>query len=174
MFLDILNDKTMKATEKRAVIVEAINNKELDLEKIKAMSVALDSKKIVIIFEAIEAITKETPTIFDSKILTFINDYILSESNPIKRETSRIVGNVAKVYPNQLEKSVALLLENTNNEGTVVRWGSAYALSRIILLPDYINSSLYNTLKHISDMEEDNGVKKQYVNALKKADKKRN
>ncbi|MDU5334315.1 hypothetical protein [Enterococcus sp.] len=173
MLKPILENKEMKGIEKRKAIIELITTNELNVKDLAAESVDLDSKKQVILFEAVEAMTKENPRRFDSTIVDFMNAYLSNESNPIKRETSRIIGNVAVAYPDNLEESIVLLIQNTTNPGTVVRWGSAYALSRILLLPNYVNSSLYDTLKKLSDQEEENGVKKQYLNALKKADKKR-
>lgn len=169
----VLENKEMKGIEKRKAIIELITANDLNVKELEAESVDLDSKKQVILFEAIEEITKENPTRFDSSIVDFMTAYLSNESNPIKRETSRIIGNVAVAYPDNLERSIALLIQNTTKPGTVVRWGSAYALSRILLLPNYVNASLYDTVKMLSDQEEENGVKKQYLNALKKADKKR-
>lgn len=169
----VLANKEMKAIEKRKAIIEMIAANDLTVKELEAESVDLDSKQQGILFEAIEAMTKEDPARFDSSIVKFMNAYLSSESNPIKRETSRIIGNVAVAYPNELERSIERLIQNTTNPGTVVRWGSAYALSRILLLPNYVNTTLYETLRELSDREEENGVKKQYLNALKKADKKR-
>lgn len=173
MLKPVLENKEMKGIEKRKAIIELITTNELNVKELAAECVDLDSKKQAILFEAVEAMTKENPRRFDSTIVDFMNAYLSNESNPIKRETSRIIGNVAAAYPDHLERSIALLIQNTTNPGTVVRWGSAYALSRILLLPNYVNSSLYDTLNKLSDQEEENGVKKQYLNALKKADKKR-
>lgn len=53
------------------------------------------------------------------------------------------------LYPNDLDKPIKSLLNNANDNGTVVRWSAAYALSRIIILPEYANSKLYNQLVEI-------------------------
>ena len=45
-------------------------------------------------------------------------------------------------------------------------WGSAYALSRIILLEEYRNTDLYEELVIICDNEQENGVRNQYLKAL--------
>ena len=102
-----------------------------------------------------------------AEYLKFAEGYILSENNSCKREASRIVGNMAADYPGELEGAVEALLKNTRDEGTVVRWGSAYALARIIVLEPYKNSALVQTVREIYEAEKENGVKNQYKKALK-------
>ena len=70
-----------------------------------------------------------------------------------------------------LDYAIEPLMRNTSDEGTVIRWAAAYALSRIVILDRYAKSDLYNRLVTVCDREEDNGVKNQYLKALKKAAK---
>ena len=65
-------------------------------------------------------------------------------------------------------------MENTKHESTVVRWGSAYALARIIQIPKYANNELYDVIEDLCEQETDNGVKNQFANGLKKAKKIKN
>jgi hypothetical protein len=60
--------------------------------------------------------------------------YISSSSNSLKREASRVVGNIAHLFPDNLDDAIKMLMDNTNSDVTVVRWGSAYALGRVILI----------------------------------------
>lgn len=85
----------------------------------------------------------------------------MSDNNSCKREASRIVGNMAADYPEELETAVSALLKNTVDSGTVVRWGSAYALARIIMLEHYRNSGMVQTVRDIYEAEEESGVKNQ-------------
>ena len=64
--------------------------------------------------------------------------------------------------------AIGALLVNTKQEGTVVRWGSAYALSRIILLERFADSELVEKVRHIYEDEPESGVKNQYAKVLKK------
>ena len=100
--------------------------------------------------------------------LEFAIKYISSKDNSCKREASRIVGNLASQYPQAVWDCIPALLDNTKADGTVIRWGSAYALSRIILLDEYRNTNLYEKLVTICDNEQDNGVRNQYLKAFKK------
>ena len=76
---------------------------------------------------------------------------------------------MAAQYPDLLDDAIERLMKNTSDEGTVIRWAAAYALSRIIVLDRYAKSDLYDRLVAICDREEDNGVKNQYLKALNKA-----
>ena len=78
---------------------------------------------------------------------------------------------MAAQYPDLLDEAIECLMKNTSDEGTVIRWAAAYALSRIVILDRYAKSDLYDRLLAVCDREEDNGVKNQYLKALKKAAK---
>ena len=75
------------------------------------------------------------------------------------------------LYPRDLDKPIKSLLNNANDNGTVVRWSAAYALSRIIILPEYANSKLYNQLVEICEKEEKNSIKNIYLKAFQKLKK---
>ncbi|MGV3761952.1 hypothetical protein [Parapedobacter sp.] len=79
------------------------------------------------------------------------------------------VSAIAPLFPNELDRSIANLLPNTENPGTVVRWATAYALGEILKLKTDANNGLLPVLEILSAKEEDNGVKKKYLDALKKA-----
>ena len=59
------------------------------------------------------------------------------------------------------------LLENTEHEGTVVRWSCAYALGEILKLKTKNNTELLPAIKAISEREEKNSIKKIYLAAMK-------
>lgn len=128
---------------------------------------------MALILEAMEAVTGKNPEVADLDWLKFVQEFITSKSNNLKREASRIVGNIAHLFPDDLDTAIHSLLENTKNDGTVIRWGSAYALARIIKIPQYANSELYDTLTDLSEQEQESGVKNQFLGGLKKAKKLR-
>jgi hypothetical protein len=169
----VLNDKSRKAIEKRAVIIKALQERNITIKEIEGLLKEIDEKKAAIVFEAIEAVTNADAQIADIEWLNLAAENILSASDSIKREASRIVGNLSHKFPNELEKAIEKLLINSKDQGTVVRWSSAYALSKIIVIPHYANSKLFDTLTGICSHEEESGVKNQYVKALKKASKLR-
>ena len=62
-------------------------------------------------------------------------------------------------------------MQNANHDGTVIRWASAYALSRIIIIPQYARGPLFEQISNLYEKEQETGVKNQYRKALKKAEK---
>lgn len=167
--LEILNNKSLKAIEKRTQIINALEKNMDSLKEVTIICNSLNDKQIAIILEAIEEITNKELIQVDVDYLIFAEGYILSDNNSCKREASRIVGNLAKRFPDKLDTAIKNLLKNTNNESTVIRWGSAYALSRIIVLPQFAKTDLFNEINCICDKEQENGVKNQYLKSLKKA-----
>lgn len=171
--LDILNDKTLKGKAKTKKITDLIVSGKLSLADIEKVLKSIDDKQLAVILQAIEEITNKGLKKLDSSYLSLAEKYITSDSNAVKREASRIVGNLAKDYPDKLNSAIKSLMKNIDDDSTVVRWGSAYGLSRILEAGDHATSELYDKVKQISAKETDNGVKNQYVKALKQADKKR-
>lgn len=167
--LELLNNKSLRAIEKRTEIINAFVENIVSLKEVISICNSLNDKQIAIILEAIEEITNKELIQVGVDYLLFAEGYILSDNNSCKREASRIIGNLAKRFPNKLDIAIKKLLKNTNNESTVVRWGSAYALSRIIVLPQLAKTDLFNEINEICDKEQQNGVKNQYLKALKKA-----
>lgn len=166
--IDILSDKSIKKIDARIMIIEGILNGTNTIEEIVLASQELKDNKISTILEAIEEISNKGLIVLSLDYLEFAKRYISSKDNSCKREASRIVGNLAYLYPMEVRDCIPALLDNTKDDGTVVRWGSAYALSRIILLESYYNTDLYETLLYICDNEKENGVRNQYIKAFKK------
>jgi len=169
--VSLLDNKNMKPLEKRMEIVEIIRMNFISIKEIKSLQDTIDDKKMALIFEAMEDVTNKNPEIANLDWLIFVQNFILSKSNNLKREASRIVGNIAYLFPDNLNVAIQNLIENTKNESTVIRWGSAYALARIIQIPKYANNELYDVIEDLCEQETDNGVKNQFVNGLKKAKK---
>ncbi|HBN06580.1 MAG TPA: hypothetical protein DD434_12445 [Bacteroidales bacterium] len=168
---EFFNNKSIKGIEKVKQLTLAITNNEITIEDIKEVCKTLKDADITYCMEAIEAVTNTNPEISNIEYLKFAIHYVDSKSNSLKRESARVIGNIAVLYTNDLDKSIKLLLNNSNDEGTVVRWSAAYALSRIIILPEYSNSKLYNQLVEICEKEEKDSIKNIYLKAFKKLKK---
>lgn len=166
--ITLLTQKDVKKIEVREQLVSAIAEGSFSLEDFKSRAGELNDKQTATFLEAVEAVTGKKLRLLSSDYLHFAEQYILSDNNSCKREASRIVGNMAADYPEELETAVSALLKNTVDSGTVVRWGSAYALARIIMLEHYRNSGLVQTVRDIYEAEEESGVKNQYKKALRK------
>lgn len=165
---EILNDKSIRKLEARKLIADSISDGSFSLTDFSGRAEQLNDKQTATFLEAIESVTGQKDSRLGVEYLKFVEKYILSDNNSCKREASRIVGNMAHLYPDELGVAIEALLKNTSVSGTVVRWGSAYALARIIVLERYRNSDLVNTVRDIYEAEQENGVRNQYAKALKR------
>ena len=165
---EILNDKSIKKLEARKLIADSISDGSFSLSDFSGRAEELKDKQTATFLEAVESVTGQKDSRLGVEYLKFVEKYILSDNNSCKREASRIVGNMAHLYPDELGVAIEALLKNTSVSGTVVRWGSAYALARIIVLERYRNSDLVNTVRDIYEAEQENGVRNQYAKALKR------
>ena len=171
--MDILSDKHTKRMEKRQLLAAALRAGSLSLAALQEADGRLTEQQLSLVLEAMEEVTNKQPDALAEGYVAYAIPHISSPNNACKREASRIVGNMAAAYPAACAQAVPALLANTQDAGTVVRWGSAYALSRLVVLKAHAQSTLYDTLLGIMEAEQDNGVKNQYVKALRRAQKLR-
>ena len=71
-----------------------------------------------------------------------------------------MIGNIAHLYPNKLDRAIGNLLTNSESPGTVVGWAAAIALGEIIKLRTKWNKDLIPAVEAILRREEDNAIKK--------------
>lgn len=173
MLIDILTDKELKGVARRQAVIDMLLQGNVPLTMLQELLPQLDEKKSATVLEALEEISNKKLMTLEQGHLQLAIPYIASSNNSCRREASRIVGNLAAAFPDAVKEALPSLMANTTDEGTVVRWSAAYALSRIIVLPDYAKSGLYDELLQLAETEQDNGVKSQYEKALKKAEKTR-
>lgn len=167
----IIDDKSVKRLEKRNAIVEGIINGNFDFSAVSAACSLLSEKKVSLLLEAIEEVSRSKEFFLGEDYLKLSESYILSSDPSCKREASRIVGNLAAAFPENLDHAIAALMQNANDDGTVIRWASAYALSRIVMIPQYAKGPLFEQISRLYEKENETGVKNQYQKALKKAEK---
>ena len=168
---EILNDKSIKKLDARARIIDGILQNIITIEDVESAARELKDSKVASVLEALEEISNKGLAELSQEYLEFAKKYILSEDNSCKREASRIVGNLASRYPQTVRDCIPALLENTKADGTVIRWSSAYALSRIVVLDEYRSTDLVETLVSVCGNEQESGVKNQYLKAIKKLKK---
>lgn len=97
--VDIFNDKSIKKIDARTMIIDGILQGNYTIEEIESVSQELKEKKIATILEAIEEISNKGLTALSLDYLEFAKKYISSKENSCKRESSRIVGNLASKFP---------------------------------------------------------------------------
>ena len=78
-----------------------------------------------------------------------------------------MIGNVVSIFQDDLKETVNNLLVTAESPGTVVRWASPYALAEILKLKTAINKLLLPMVQALYNAEENEGVRKKYLYALK-------
>ena len=167
----IFQDKTIKAKGKVKAIGELLLNGELPIDELLAYAEKQKATEKATCIEAVEFATKKTPNIADETVLDYVTKSLKDEESRVKWESAKVIGNIAKLYPEKLNKVITTLLLNAENKGTVVRWATAYALAEILKLKTENNVKLLPKIETLCDKEEDNGIKKKYLDVLKKVKK---
>jgi hypothetical protein len=168
---EVFQDKTLKAKAKVSTIGDWLTNNELPIEELLVYAEKQKATDKATCIEAVEYATKKNPTIADESLLEYVTKALKDEEPRVKWESAKVIGNVAKLFPNQLDKAIKNLLPNAENNGTVVRWATAYALAEILKLKADNNIKLLPKIEQLCEKEEDTGVKKKYIDAIKKIKK---
>jgi aspartate-semialdehyde dehydrogenase len=167
----VFQDKSIKAKGKVSTIGEWLVNNEMPIEELLAYAEKQKATDKATCIEAVEYATKKAPTIADESLLEYVTKALKDEEPRVKWESAKVIGNIAKLFPTQLDKAIKNLLPNAQNTGTVVRWATAYALSEILKLKTENTINLLPIIEQLCEKEEDNGVKKKYLDAIKKVKK---
>lgn len=167
----ILNNKAVKAKEKTITLSQMLlDGKVISAELIEFAETCKDPAKATCI-EAIEFATKTKPEIASLACLMFVSKTLAEKAPRIKWESAKVIGNIAHLYPAKLAEAIKNLLNNTEHEGTVVRWSAAFALGEIIKIKSSLNKDLIPAIESICSREEKNSIRKIYLEALKKVKK---
>lgn len=167
----VFRDKTTKTKAKVATMGEWLVNKELNADELLAFAEKQKAADKATCIEALEYATKKDPALADEHILSIVTKALHEDEPRIKWESARVIGNIAKHFPARLDKTLPGLLLNAANASTVVRWASAYALAEILKLKTDLNKKLLPGIEVLAEKEADHGVKKKYLDALKKVKK---
>lgn len=170
----IFQDKTLKAKKKVLTIGEWLTNNKLAIDELLAYAEKQKATDKATCIEALEYATKKNPTIANENLLEYVTLALKDDEPRVKWESAKVIGNVAKFFPTKLDKVINNLLPNAENKGTVVRWATAYALAEILKLKTENNSKLALKIEQLSENENDNSVKKKYLEAIQKISSKKN
>lgn len=168
---ELLKDKVLKPKEKTETISKWILDKTLPTDELIAFAEKQKDPAKATCVEAMEYATKLKPNIADETVLTFVTNSLTAKAPRIKWESAKVIGNIAHLFPKNLDKAIANLVTNTEHEGTVVRWSAAFALGEIIKLKTKHNTDLLPLIENICEKEEKNSIKKFYLDAIKKTKK---
>jgi hypothetical protein len=165
---ELLKDKTKKVKVKTEIISNWLLDGSMTTDELIVFAErSKDSEKATSI-EAIEYATKQNPHIADENVFLFVTKMLTEKPPRVKWESARVIGNIAHLFKSDLEIAIKNLLVNSEYNGTVVRWASAYALGEILKLKTDHNNYLLTAIEKNYKSEEDNGIKKKYLEAIKK------
>jgi hypothetical protein len=165
---EVFSNKEYKAKDHSVILSTQLSNGQITINEIlDYAATAKDAAKGSCI-EAIELATKQEPAIANKSCFDFVTENLDAKAPRIKWESAKVIGNIAPLFEKQLDKAIGKLIVNTEDDGTVVRWSAAYALSEIIKLNTKRNKDLIPAIEAIMDREEKNSIKKIYQQALKK------
>jgi len=168
---ELLDDKKKKAKEKVETISKWLSDGSLPMDELIVFAERAKDPAKATCIEAIELSTRQDANIADEDVFAFVTTTLAEAAPRIKWESAKVVGNIAKLFPTKLAEPITHLLANAKDKGTVVRWASAFALGEIVKLKTRHNKDLLPAIEAICEGEEDNGVKKKYLDALKKTKK---
>lgn len=168
---EILNDKTIKQKPKVEAISKMLLDGELSIDDLIAFAKSANDTLKATCIESLEFATRNNASIATEKCFKYVTQTLADEAPRVKWESAKVVGNIAKQFPTKLDKAIGNLLTNSEYNGTVVRWAAAFALGEILKLKTKHNTVLLPTLETISTREQDNAIKKKYLDAIKKAKK---
>lgn len=163
----IIHEKTLRAKQKAALISQLLLEKKLSVnDLVKFAENAKDPAKATCI-EALENATRHNPKVANRKSFQFVTRALTSVAPRVKWESARVISNTAHLFSNELSECIKNLLENTEHKGMVVRWSASLALGEILKLRTRHNKDLLPAIEAIHQSEEDNGIKKIYLAAIK-------
>ena len=168
---ELFKDKTSKAKEKVTILAQWLSEGKINSGELISYAITAKDAVKASCIEALEYVTKQDPTIGTEEVLAFATNSLTEKAPRIKWESAKVIGNIAQNYPNKLEAAIGHLLENTEHEGTVVRWSAAFALGEILKLKTALNSTLLPALEAISERDDKNSIRKIYLDAIKKTKK---
>ena len=168
---ELLTDKTKKAKEKVEIISRWLLDGSLPTDELVAFAEKAKDPEKATCIEAIEFATRQNSKIADESVFVYVTKTLTENAPRVKWESAKVVGNIAHLFPTKLNKAITNLLTNTEYDGTVVRWAAAFALGEILKLKTKYNKDLLPAIEAICDREQDNGIKKKYLDAIKKTKK---
>lgn len=164
----LLTDKITNSKEKTIKLSESILNNSIQAKEVIEYAKKAKAADKGTCVEAFEFASKQSPQIITKEVFEFICECLADKAPRVQWESAKVIGNVASLLQPNFKKCIPLLLTNSEQGGTVVRWSAAYALSEIIKTQHASTKDLVPVVKSIISREEKNSIRKIYEAALKK------
>lgn len=162
---EILNSPA-KPKEKQEQLSEALKSGLVSIQNLIAYYQSAKDAQKGTLLSSLTQVTKENPDFAEDHI-DFVTSQIAHKAPRVKWESSEIIANIAEKYPEKAVLAIPNLIGNISNEGTVVRWSTAYALTAIAKCNNKVLGQLIPLFEKQLGKEENNGVRKIYEEALK-------
>lgn len=170
---ELLRDTSKKPKEKTETMSQWLLDNSLSMDDLIGFASRQKDTAKATCIEAIEFASKKKPDLVDDVGFQFVTENLAAKAPRIKWESAKVIGNVAHLFPDHLERPIQNLLANARHEGTVVRWSAAFALGEILKLGTKHNASLLPELEAICGKEIKNSIQKIYLVAITKTKKGR-
>jgi len=159
----------IKPKEKQTKLVEAVVSGKIPAKEFIAFFESANDVDKGTCADVVKHVSGQKPEILAPFIDTLV-EYINYKAPRVKWGVPEAIGNMAKVYPDKVEKAIPYLLKNTTDEEvntTVIKWCAAYALAEIAKNNSKTRKQLLPIFDKIIASEKNNGVKNVYAKALK-------
>lgn len=167
-FEEIFSDRTLKQKAKVEQLALLLTDTKLDPNKVIAFAEKFSDIEKATCIEAVEFATRKKPEIADEQCLKYMSKKLKDKAPRVKWESAKVIGNIAHLFPNNLNTAIRNLLKNSEDSGTVVRWATAFALGEILKLKTKHNKMLLPAIEAICARELDNAIWKKYLDAIKR------
>lgn len=165
---EIMNNKEMKPKEKTELLCRSILDKSLPLSQLLAFAEKAKDPVKATCLEALESATRIQVDIADQHVWAFAIRSLEAEAPRVKWESAKVLGNIARLFPDRLGAAIPLLIGNAGHKGTVVRWSAAFALGEIVKIRSLYQKEAVAAADAICAREEKNSIRKIYQDVLRK------
>lgn len=165
---NLLGDKTLKPKQKVEKLSSLLLSNLVDPGAVIQFAVSAKESPKATCIEALEFATKERPALLNKKGFEFVSQALTEKAPRVKWESAKVIANTASLHKGALGEAVKNLLQNTEHEGTVVRWSAALALGEILKLETKHRKELLPAIEAIIQREEKDSIRKIYMAAIKK------
>lgn len=167
----LLNDKTIKPKEKTETLSNWLLEGKLTSDQLTSFAESAKDPAKATCIEALEFATRQQPTLCNAKTFQFVTQTLTAKAPRVKWESAKVIANTAHLFTGKLNEAIKNLLDNSEHEGTVVRWSAAFAIGEIVKLRTKHNPDLIPAVESICQREEKNSIKKIYLDSFKKISK---
>lgn len=169
---EIIQQK-IKPKKKQIMLVEAVVSKRIPADELILFFESASDVDKGTCADVMKHLSAKNPEILIPYIDILVH-YINYKAPRVKWGVPETIGNMAKVYPDEMVNAIPFLLENiTDNKinTTVIKWCSAFALTEIAKYNPKTRKQLIPIFERFMLDEINNGVKNLYIKAIKVIDK---